>query len=65
MSLQTQVLYNVLKTIKNKKHVGDSAPNAAYVRALETIGLIRDGWDTELTEMGNNWLEYYERLNWK
>jgi hypothetical protein len=49
--MKDKVLYNTLKNIGT----GDeykSAPDDDYLKALETIGMIKMGWDNELTSLG-------------
>lgn len=51
--MEEKVLYNTLKAIgTGKEHC--TAPDQAYLKAMETLGLIKIGWDNSLTEFGNS-----------
>lgn len=49
--MEEKVLYNVLCQIARKQPT-TAAPDEQYVRALITIGMVKDGWDMELTLLG-------------
>lgn len=55
--MEKKVLYNVLKAIGTGNE-GMIAPDKDYLKSLENIGLIKMGWDNELTELGRNILEH-------
>lgn len=50
-SMEEKVLYNVLRQISRREST-TAAPDRDYVKALITIGMVRDGWDMELSELG-------------
>lgn len=54
--MEEKVLYNVLKSIGTGNEYY-AVPDEKYLKALETIGLIKMGWDNELTDFGRNTLE--------
>lgn len=49
--MEEKVLYNVLRNVGsgNEHH---AAPDSDYLKACESIGLIKPGWDRELTDLG-------------
>jgi hypothetical protein len=50
--MEARVLFNVLKSVGT----GDehkAAPDRGYLKALDTVGIIKMGWDNELTELGS------------
>ena len=49
--MEKKILYNVLKEIWRESS-SNSAPDKEYLKALETIGLIKIGWETTLTDFG-------------
>lgn len=56
-----QILFNVLKAIKSgNKDEYKATPSQEYLVALQTIGLIKMGWDNELTDFGENMLRKLE-----
>lgn len=49
--MEDKVLYNVLRNVgKGQEHT--AAPDRDYLKALDTVGIIKMGWDTELTDLG-------------
>lgn len=54
--MEEKVLFNVLKQV-SKGEALTAAPNDSYIKALETIGLIKNGWDRELTSFGHTTLQ--------
>lgn len=48
---EDKVMYNVLRQIANKQAI-TATPDDEYIRALVTIGMVKDGWDKELTQFG-------------
>ena len=59
--MEEKVLYNVLKSIRTetgKEYT--SAPDEDYLKALETIGLIKLGWDNSLTDFVFSMLSHLE-----
>lgn len=54
--MEEKVLFNVLEAIRKKGAI--SAPDTAYIKALEAIGLIKTGWDDTLTQFGHTTLEW-------
>jgi hypothetical protein len=61
MILEEKVLYNVLKQIYWKERV-TAAPDSDYVKALKTIGMVNDGWNYSLTEMGRKIYSHYDDI---
>lgn len=53
--MEEKVLYNTLKSIGTGKEY-DIAPDHNYLKALETIGMIKMGWDNSLTSLGESTL---------
>lgn len=53
--MEEKVMYNTLKAIGTDKEY-DTAPGKEYLKALETVGMIKLGWDIILTEFGRNTL---------
>lgn len=49
--MEEKVLYNVLKQVARKESI-TAAPDWKYVDALAEIGMIKNGWDRELTPLG-------------
>lgn len=49
--MEKQVLYNVLSKIGTGKE-SDASPSSDYLKSLETIGMVKLGWDNELTDLG-------------
>lgn len=54
--MEKKVLYNVLREIDKRGNAGIAAPDAMYLRALESIGFISMGWETKLTDFGREML---------
>lgn len=61
--MQEKVLKNVLSKIGTGKEY-DAAPDKEYLKALETIGYIKMGWENTLTEMGRNTLSRLQSADW-
>lgn len=59
--MEEKVLFNVLKDIWRNKNTS-KAPDKEYLKALETIGMIKIDWDTTLTDLGHS---IYESLQYK
>ncbi len=49
--MEEKVLYNVLKNIGTGNE-DIAAPDKEYLKACETIGLVKLGWDNYLTDLG-------------
>jgi hypothetical protein len=54
--MEEKILYNTLKSIGTGKEY-DAAPDREYLKSLESIGMIKMGWDNELTSFGRITLE--------
>lgn len=52
--MEDQLLYSILKYIKQEKICNLHIAGTNYYFALETIGLIKRDWDTTLTSLGEN-----------
>jgi len=63
--MEEKVLYNTLKAIGTGKE-NSIAPDQEYIKALETLGFIKTGWDNELTDFGKKLLIslQYSIENW-
>lgn len=57
--IEEKVLLNVLRQI-SKNEIPTGAPDSEYVKALDTIGLIKCGWNNEITAMGKSIMEYLD-----
>lgn len=55
--LEEKLLYKVLCKIGTTEEYA-IAPDKDYIIALERIGLIKIGWDNELTDFGKNTKDY-------
>jgi hypothetical protein len=61
MILEEKILYNTLKAVVRKNGEENlTAPDYEYLKALEKIGLIKLGWDNEITDFGKSIKEYLE-----
>ena len=58
--MEEQVLYNVLKNIKNGGNGSQQAPTQSYLDALDTVGIINIDWDTTLTKLGHSIFDHLE-----
>lgn len=56
--MEKKVLYNVLKAIALGGRGSSESPDGTYLSSLEAIGMIKTGWDNELTDMGRETLEW-------
>ena len=56
--MEKRVLYNVLKAISKGERGVAQAPDGTYLSSLENIGMIKQGWDVELTDFGRQTLEW-------
>ncbi len=54
--MEEKVLYNTLKAIGTGREY-DTAPDKEYLDSLVKIGMIKMGWDNELTQFGRSTLE--------
>lgn len=50
--LESKVLYNVLRSVSRGGSGSEAAPDSAYIRALEEIGMIHSGYDSGLKPLG-------------
>ncbi len=57
--MEEKVLYNVLRQVARNESI-TAAPDRDYITALITIGMIKDGWDRELTALGRSTLDQLE-----
>ena len=51
--MEKKVLYSVLKSIGTGTESA-AAPDAEYLQSLQTIGMVKLGWDNTLTDLGRN-----------
>lgn len=63
--MEEKVLFNVLREIRRGGTGGQAAPDDSYLKALETVGYVKRGWDTCLTEFGRATLDRLERAQWR
>ncbi|MCE7039214.1 hypothetical protein [Dyadobacter sp. CY312] len=56
--MEKKVLFNVLESIRKGGTGSEAAPDNGYLTALNEIGMINRGWDTELTTLGRETLEW-------
>lgn len=55
--MEDKILYNTLKAIgTGKEH--DTAPDKEYLKAMETLGLVKLGWDNFRTDFGDDILDH-------
>ena len=57
--MEKKILFKVLQQIKNNQYP-NAAPDEKYLKSLQEIGIIKLGWDNELTDFGREMLKYLE-----
>ena len=61
--MEEKILRNVLTQI-NAGQTITAAPDDDYIKALATIGMIKTGWDTKLTDFGRSMLSHLQDKLW-
>lgn len=62
--MEEKILYKVLSNIGTGKEF-DATPDIEYIKALESVGFIKMGWDNELTDFGKEMLTILQnRIKW-
>ena len=49
--MEDRVMYNVLKSFGTGDE-SKAAPDGDYLKSLESVGMVKLGWDNELTDLG-------------
>ena len=57
--LLEQIFQPLYQQIKNNQYP-NAAPDEKYLKSLQEIGIIKLGWDNELTDFGREMLKYLE-----